>query len=326
MAVKARKAVRATYDRVQQFERRFAKRFAVLMYHRIATPAIDPWDIAVAPEHFSDQLSVLGELGRIVRLGDEARRARTTRLGRRDKRFAITFDDGYADNLHDAVPILERHGAPATIFIATGFLDRPHYWWDRLAALVLDSDADPEDLVVAAQRHGLFDRTYSTLATADREALHAALYESLVGRSLADIDAIIDEMLPLAPGGIDVADARPMTTDELRRLATHPLITIGVHTVDHRRLTWLDARQAMSEIVAGDRRLNDLLGPGRRSLAYPYGDAGWSTARLARRAGFDHAVTTVPAWTAMTDNPRLLPRLHVPDIDGDRFARWLAAA
>ena len=90
----------------------------ILSYHRIAAPSWDPWDLCVSPEHFEKQLEVLAHRAELVPLSDLASQLRAGRRGR--PVVALTFDDGYADNLHVAQPLLERYGAPATVFIATG--------------------------------------------------------------------------------------------------------------------------------------------------------------------------------------------------------------
>jgi peptidoglycan/xylan/chitin deacetylase (PgdA/CDA1 family) len=52
--------------------------------------------------------------------------------------IVVTFDDGYADNLDIAAPLLARHDVPATVFVATAGLEEGAlFWWDELEALVL---------------------------------------------------------------------------------------------------------------------------------------------------------------------------------------------
>ena len=110
-------------------------RLGVLAYHRVAAPLHDPWSLAVTPEHLDQQLAVLRDAGRVDSLDDVLAATWRDRCRRRTPRFAITFDDGYADNLLCALAVLERHDAPATVFIATGMLDEPAFWWDVLAEL-----------------------------------------------------------------------------------------------------------------------------------------------------------------------------------------------
>ena len=117
----------------RRIQRHLPGRAGVLAYHRIGHPGCDPWHLAVSPIHFDEQLGVLQRLGRITPLAELIGLSVVRRLPHVRPQFAVTFDDGYVDNLRDAVPTLERHGAAATVFIASGLLDQPSYWWDVLA-------------------------------------------------------------------------------------------------------------------------------------------------------------------------------------------------
>ncbi len=117
----------------------------VLMYHRIARVETDPWDLCVRPEHFESQIGMLCEQVDLVPLTELRSQLRKGRESR--PVVAITFDDGYVDNLTVAKPVLDRFDAPATVFIATGQIGRrSEFWWDRLAKLVLPERALPSDL------------------------------------------------------------------------------------------------------------------------------------------------------------------------------------
>src|SRR3989344_495152 len=100
----------------------------ILLYHRIADIQNDPHLLAVSPENFNNQLKFLKENFKIISLAQLIQDIKTKRI--QNDSVAITFDDGYADNLYNALPILEKHGIPATIFITTGKIgdDAPFYW------------------------------------------------------------------------------------------------------------------------------------------------------------------------------------------------------
>ena len=107
----------------------------ILMYHRIGVSGLDPWGLAVSPAHFAEHLAVLRQHGRTAPL---ARVVETLRDGTLPSRtLVVTFDDGYADNLYNARPLLERYDVPATVFVATGHIgsDR-EFWWDELEEIL----------------------------------------------------------------------------------------------------------------------------------------------------------------------------------------------
>src|ERR1700722_18178605 len=115
------------------------------MYHRIGDAPCDPWGLSVHPERFEQHLqrlrrfaepTPLRHIAAALESGDSSRRA-----------IAITFDDGYADNLHIAAPLLARYDIPSTIFVTTGYIDAPReFWWDELERILLTPAELPEEL------------------------------------------------------------------------------------------------------------------------------------------------------------------------------------
>ena len=80
------------------------------------------------------------QVGFLARNFDVVGPADTGTARRRGRQVLITFDDGYRDNHAAALPILRAHGATATFFLATGFLDRSRLaWWDEVAWMVRTS-------------------------------------------------------------------------------------------------------------------------------------------------------------------------------------------
>jgi Polysaccharide deacetylase len=112
----------------------------ILMYHRIAEPVFDPWGLAVSPAKFEEQLAMLNRRRSPMGMDELAERYRRRRLSA--DAVAVTFDDGYLDNLKFAKPRLEAAGVPATVFITTGRIGcSGEFWWDELARIVLGSQA-----------------------------------------------------------------------------------------------------------------------------------------------------------------------------------------
>ncbi|HSE98315.1 MAG TPA: polysaccharide deacetylase family protein, partial [Blastocatellia bacterium] len=140
--------VRGTYRlrrTAQSIRNRLARQAVILLYHRIADSASDPWSLCVTPQHFAEHLEVLAKHGFVVRL---ERLARALDGGRLPHRSAvITFDDGYVDNLWNARPLLEQFDLPATVFVTTGNTGRSReFWWDELERLILQPGTLPESL------------------------------------------------------------------------------------------------------------------------------------------------------------------------------------
>src|SRR5262245_38128283 len=117
-------------------QKRLAARAVILMYHRIADVPLAPWSMCVAPEHFAAHLLMLRQYAIPMSLNQLAHAYHAGNLPQRA--VAITFDDGYADNLHHAKPLLERYGIPATVFVTTGYVGSTReFWWDELERVLL---------------------------------------------------------------------------------------------------------------------------------------------------------------------------------------------
>lgn len=289
----------------------------ILMYHRVADVAHDPFELAVHPDNFSAHVEHLSRLKRSVPLGDVRELAGTV---------AVTFDDGYADNATVAAPMLESADIPATWFVTTGMLGRRRFWWDRLAEALLGKPVirDSVDVEVSGRAYWLNLRDGHDRLTAMR-FLHSKLrplpgeeLETTVGRILAEIGAP-------APDGDDLT----MTTAQLHELAGRRMQEVGAHTRTHVQLAGQDEEVQRAEIIGSVTDLSAMLDRPVTSFAFPFGvpDAvGGLAHRLAEEAGCSHACTTRAGRVRRRSDPYSLPRLHVRDWSGEEFARQITRA
>src|SRR5919198_4011570 len=126
--------------------RRGRARSVVLLYHRLGPTTPDPQLLSVSTEHFTEHLRLFAERFVALRLADILPAA-----GRGVERptVVLTFDDGYADNLRVAKPLLEQTGTPATVFVASGYVrNRQPFWWDELEQLLLRPGRLPSALAL----------------------------------------------------------------------------------------------------------------------------------------------------------------------------------
>ena len=106
---------------------RYSPGALILGYHRVAHVHSDPHGLCVSPQHFEEQLAVLRREARPIALGELLRGLQEGHVPARA--IAVTFDDGYADVLAQAQPLLERYEIPATVFVVSGCLGGS-FWWD----------------------------------------------------------------------------------------------------------------------------------------------------------------------------------------------------
>jgi peptidoglycan/xylan/chitin deacetylase (PgdA/CDA1 family) len=253
---------------------------AVLAYHGVRPRASTPMHFAnlhVTAERLDEQCRALRRLGcTALSLADWVSIATGTALAP-PRAVMITFDDGYRSVLTHALPVLERHAFPATVFVCTSPVERQvRFWFDALA----------EDGGEAAVAHA------KTLAYGD--------WAGLVRRVERRAD-----------GGDPHA---PLTIAELQRLASHPLMTIGAHTVSHPILAHAPVHVQRQEIEGSCAALGSWVGAMPGSFAFPNGRPGFdyapATLRVLEGSGIAHAFTTAAGFAdpcaARLEHPRFL--------------------
>lgn len=294
---------------------------SILMYHRIGQPGADPWNIAVSPQNFTSQMDVLSRLRRIVPLSALAPGA-----PRGDGRppVAITFDDGYAGVIEHALPVLERHGFPATVFVTTGMLGSAReYWWDELTRIMLDH-CWTREVDLAGPRDGTpIGRIGPDLSGGELRALHDRLWRELRGLADGDRSAWLARLAdaagcPLAARG----SHRVMTPAEVAG-TVGTVLSIGAHGRSHAPLVALDGPMLADEIAGSRDRCAELTGVRPDSFAYPFGDHDDASVAAVRDAGFVSAVTVMPGVVRPATDPLRLPRIEVRDWDAATFASHL---
>src|SRR5262249_41100114 len=117
----------------------------ILVYHRVTDLTSDPQWLCVPPPRLVEHLEVVRRAYDPLPLSHLRQRWKEKNVRR--KSVAITFDDGYADNLLEAKPLLEPWDVPATVFIATGQTgSQSEFWWDELECLLLQPSELPPRL------------------------------------------------------------------------------------------------------------------------------------------------------------------------------------
>jgi peptidoglycan/xylan/chitin deacetylase (PgdA/CDA1 family) len=307
----------------------------VLMYHRIAVETHDPARLCVSPANFEAHLRTLRGKGvRIVRLAELADALQRGSPPRRTA--AITFDDGYADNLVRAKPLLERYDAPATVFVTTDHIGASReFWWDTLALICFEAPSLPEELILDT---GSEERRWRPCGRAEpatasrgggerlvsRAELYAELSELLLNRHPKEREKLIDRLREWAALPSEGrAERRTMTASELRQLAADGLVEIGAHSRSHPPLTRLPPQDRAQEIEGSKRALEDVLKREVASWSYPHGDHSPETRHALRVAGFRIGCTTRQTLARRGTDPLEIPRVAVEDWPADRFERLL---
>ena len=278
----------------------------------------------VSPENFVEQMTVLRESAEIVSVAEIAENVRRRRSPGR--RVAITFDDGYASLLRDALPALTSSSFPAAVFVATEFVaTQQPFFWDEIGELVthLRRHEGPLELVVSGHR-----RLWMLSGEDERRHATAVLQRLIQSLSLEERAAALDQLRDQAGRTALRSGDRPMTPDELKRLAASPGIEVGSHTRHHTSLRFQTPTTQARELSEAAEHLAGWLGDGERGFAYPFGVPGVdfddTTKTLVRAQSHRYALANAPGLVGPSSDPYALPRLAVPDLSGGRFAKWLA--
>ncbi len=314
----------------------------VLLYHRVAELACDPQLLAVNRQRFREQLQVIKNDWIPVSLGELLQRARDGKDTNRC--VAITFDDGYADNLLNAAPLLSELGIPATIYVSTGFLHgEQEFFWDQLNRLIIDELPDHRDLNIELQSNGIsrqwtiplcgvselsWDVTLAEAPTARHE-----VYRQLCGivkvlpanertETLSKIFSKFPQQARQRP------EYRTMDTEELQTLSNIDGIEIGAHTQTHPTLSCLPVEEQQREIELSRKVLQEVTGCEIHTFSYPFGTkADYSPATIAavQRAGFKSTCSNYSGQVHRRCSHFEVPRNLVRNWDAATFARRLSS-
>jgi peptidoglycan/xylan/chitin deacetylase (PgdA/CDA1 family) len=294
------------------------------MYHRVAFARHDPWGLAVDPERFEEQIAYVKHHRTPMSMEELVDRLRSSTLPA--NAVAITFDDGYRDNLVNAKPVLARHGVPATLFLATGFINQnTPFWWDELATMTLastqairDQRVWPGEAVTLDWGEAERSDTAGGWRVSDeprtaRQNAYLAIWRRLQRATAEDRDIAMNTLRRHLGTAQDPL-GRPMSSDEIGAFLSDGLVELGAHTVTHPALTSLSRLESRREIEGSGHRCRELAATCVNGFAYPYGDMSSEVRSDVARLGFSWACSTEGGFV---DGKQLdiyaLPRVAVPN-------------
>jgi CelD/BcsL family acetyltransferase involved in cellulose biosynthesis/peptidoglycan/xylan/chitin deacetylase (PgdA/CDA1 family) len=259
----------------------------IFQYHRVNDDA-DPFFGGLAIDLFRAQMEYISRNFPIVALDQVA--ANDLSSGHRYY-AALTFDDGYRDNFSCAFPILKRLGIPATIFLATEYVDSDQLpWYDqvrlafklttRTKFVIEDRGGPGGSLTIRSSRLRSMEQTLGWLRQmpdAERRLALSKVYDALA-----------------VPSALNLPN-QMLHWEDVRQMSKHR-ISFGAHTVTHPVLSRISKSQLKPEIAGSKRAIENRLQRPVLHFAYPFGQARDfnAQAKLAvRDAGFKTAVTTI---------------------------------
>lgn len=288
-------------------------KLSIFIFHRVLPEADPLLPFEPSADDFDWMVRFISRAFTVLPLSEAASRLKSGTLP--PAAATITFDDGYADNLLVAWPILKRYQVPATFFIATAFLEGGRMWNDDVIEAFRLTTNDELDL-------SEFDLGIHQLNGA---ASRVKGYEAVLGKLKYFEHKLRSEIAAEIASrcGVPKIAELMMTHRQLRQLHDEGA-EIGGHTRTHPILERLDDSAALQEIESGKQELEALLGTAVRVFAYPNGvpgrDCSARHAEMARQAGFEAAVSTRQACATPASDIFQLPRFTPWDRTPLKFA------
>lgn len=287
------------------------RRNIILRYHRVNGKASqDPFHLTVSEKMFDAQLNFVKENYKVVSSEELVNTETEHQSG---TVAVITFDDGYLDNYTTALPVLKKHGLPATIFMTTDLIEsKKRFWWDRV-----------ESIFKSATKHSAILNWKEESGEAGHEIMditstegkrRAIQFVEVLGNRISDVEkerlisSLADQLTP----GITSAELERETVnwDEVRELAKQG-VHIGSHGLSHRLFTKISHAEARREIFESKEKIESELKQPIRYIAYPGGKTSERTWKMAKEAGYLGSFSTEPGENDASTNPYCLRRRAV---------------
>jgi peptidoglycan/xylan/chitin deacetylase (PgdA/CDA1 family) len=294
-----------------------------LLYHRVTKLAHDPQLLAVTPEHFEQHLLMLKKKSHLLTIDEFGEILESGKPFPRNS-FIITFDDGYSDNAHEALPILEALDVQALFFVSTAHLETPYeFWWDNLERIFLKGET-PKELTLTISNNAY---RFPTATPEARVFAYRKLHKLLKPLIAPIREKIIEQLLTWASTPLDGRGThRSMTKAELKKCADSPSAHIGAHTHTHAALSGLSFGDQLAEISKSKEVLEEITGKKLTYFSYPFGginDFADEAVIATRQTGFTTAFANMPGIIRKSSDRFRLPRVLVRDWNVDDFSRTI---
>ena len=298
------------------------RKAVVLMYHRVLTDdelqrtASHP-ALVVGRDSFESQMAVLKSRFKVLSLEEFATRIKE-RTPFSDSSCLITFDDGWRDNLTNALPILRRYGLPALIFLPVNYIGQHRMFWQEglthaLLNVVMETRRDPAQL----SRFNDFLSPFglqSVLQLTARDPRPGVI--AAVGRQKQLPRAKVQELVASLAAALGVQESDWTGPDgfitwQQAESMSKQDISFGSHGVEHLLLTQITNDEAEAEIRISKDVLDQKLRASVPTFSYPNGYLTDAHVNQVAAAGYQLAFITRRGLVSCTDPPFTIRRLNI---------------
>lgn len=316
----------------------------VLMYHRICNTNTDPWQLAVSPDNFENQIKTITKNFNVLPISNLIEQFKNKRI--KSNCVYITFDDAYQDNYFYAKPILEKYKCPATFFVPTHFIGKEQmFWWDELEKIILHSKELPNQLTLSIDNQSfgfqfeieeLTDEIQYKQKTwywpspppTNRCKLYIQIWELLKPLPYDEIKETLNYIKKWADF-IPSEEAKnyPMNSEQLKNLSGNKLFSLGMHTHTHPALASHSIENQLNEIENSIHYLENNTYSKVNAIAYPYGNYNNDTIECVKQNKIELGFTTAEDIITRHSSPLELGRLQVLNCNGvtlnDKLIKYL---
>jgi peptidoglycan/xylan/chitin deacetylase (PgdA/CDA1 family) len=267
-----------------------SRNIAILRYHAVCGPEGYPYadpHLCVTPAGFERHVAYLTTNYEVLPLPEIVSRLRNKRPLPANT-VALTFDDGYADNL-EAARTLNRYGASGTFYLTARCIDNVEPFWPSEIRYLFN--AMPNETVtidVPGKQIAL------PCSTPKERAASLMVVTHLLKAHTIPVREHIREQLRVLAGHVKMPKIM-LTWNEVNEMARLGM-TIGAHTLTHANLPSAGIVDATGEITGSKKMLESQIGRDVTMFSYPNGGAeSYFTPQLERvvaRAGYDAATTS----------------------------------
>ena len=276
--------------------------YRILIYHGLDTSGNLKYNSRfISQEYFEKQIAFFRKNFNIVSVKDVFHsNLKSDRLN-----IAITFDDGYANNLKYALPLLEKYEVPATFFITTIQSEEQSVLWTDLLDVATYFSSGP----IKIDGDIFIKKNNTYVSKSSGQSL-----KWICKQQDTRYKKLIPEAFPTWPDIRKIADEdhyRLLTPEEIKKLASSPLATIGTHGKYHNSLGLIPEKEASVELSDSKLYLENLLQKEIDSIAYPDGSYARNLIPIAEALGYSYQLAVEYLFEEDKQDSRIKERFGI---------------
>lgn len=271
-----------------------SERITILNYHRVTKRPARFDEYSISAKDFDWQMRLLSRIFNVISIDDAVAFLEGGTIPKRA--VVLTFDDGYLDNLTEALPILKKYNLPATIYVAGDAIRSGLIWNEEVCRVVMHSHKSTLD----ASELGLGE--LCIVSEQDKKVSIERCIELLKNQRPDCRDDYLQKLYQLS--GTAPGERYMLSEKDVAELTREPLITVGCHTMYHPMMSYISTDSAKADIQESLDYIKSALGYEMTHFAYPYGKYGKDFhaehLNCVANMNFRSAVTT--DWGAVKQN------------------------